>query len=333
MKAPRRVFIVGHGARPGVEDAVRRAIAVLRKKVRITGTELDGAGDLRAVEADLFLVFGGDGTILAAARRVGDHAAPILGVNVGRLGFLTGIHSADLERSLETVVLRGKFSVSRRMALEAKVRHADGRTEGPHRGVNDAVVERWDARSLSIELRVDDVVATTYRGDGVIVATPTGTTAHSLAAGGPIVEPRVRALVVTPICPHSVTNRPLVLGASQVLELRVGAGSRRPGLAVDGQILVDLAAGAVVTVRRSAHPVRIALPSDRTWFDVLRTRLHWAGQPPYEATPFHPREARRSARSRPKRPAVGSSPPDPREARGSGGTRAKGPVVDSGEGA
>lgn len=282
MKGPGSVFIVGHGARPGVEDAIRRALEVLRGRVRVTGTELDGDADLRAATADLFLVFGGDGTILAAARRIGDHEAPILGVNVGRLGFLSGIHAADLGEAIDAVVLRGRYAVSRRMALEAEVRHADGRTEGPHRGVNDAVVERWDARSLSIELRVDDVPATTYRGDGVIVATPTGSTAHSLAAGGPIVEPRVEALVVTPMCPHSVTNRPLVLGAKQELQLRVGAGSRRPGLAVDGQILVDLAEGAVVTVRRSAHPVRLAFPTDRTWFDVLRTRLHWAGQPPYE---------------------------------------------------
>ena len=282
MKAPKKVFVVGHGARPGVEDAVRKALAVLRRRVKITGTELDGDADLRAAQADLFLAFGGDGTILAVARRVGDHEAPILGVNVGRLGFLSAIHASDVERQLEKVVLRGRYVVSRRMALEALVRHADGRTEGPHRGVNDAVVERWDARSLSIELRVDDVPATTYRGDGVIVSTPTGSTAHSLAAGGPIVEPRVEVLVVTPMCPHSVTNRPLVLGAGQVLELRVGAGSRRPGLALDGQVLVDLAEGAVVTVRRSAHPVRLALPAGRSWFDALRTRLHWAGQPPYE---------------------------------------------------
>lgn len=278
----RRVYVVGHAARPGVEAAARRVLETLRGRATVAGTEFDGGADLRKVRTDLFLVLGGDGTILAAARRIGDHSAPILGINVGRLGFLSGIHAAELERTLTDVVVGGRFEVSRRMALEASVRHADGRTEGPYRGLNDAVVERWDARSLSIELRIDGVVATTYRGDGVIVATPTGSTAHSLAAGGPIVEPQIEALVVTPMCPHSVTNRALVLRSEQVVELRVGAGSQRPGLAVDGQILVDLAEGATVTVRRSELPVRLAFPSSRTFYDVLRTRLHWAGQPPYE---------------------------------------------------
>ena len=136
-------------------------------------------------------------------------------------------------------------------------------------------------RTAPSVVRVGSV--TRYGGLLNVLPSATGSTAYNLAAGGPIVEPQLEALVVSPMCPHSVANRPLVLRADQVLELRVLPASRRPGLAVDGQLLVDLEEGAVVTVRRSARPAALAFPADRTYYDVLRTRLHWAGQPPYES--------------------------------------------------
>lgn len=283
MSAPRSVYVLGDATKAGVQDAAARIAALLRGRAAVLGVDLDGTTDPSRAEADLFVVLGGDGAILSAVRRLGSRDTPVLGVNLGRLGFLAGVRAAELDAAVEDVIVRGRFTVSRRMQLEAVVTHADGRVEGPLRGLNDAVVERWDPRSLSIDLRVDGVPATTYRGDGVIVATPTGSTAHSLAAGGPIVEPEIEAFVVSPMCAHSVANRPLVLRADQELVLRVGPGSRRPGLAVDGQLLVDLAEGATVTVRRAAQHVALAFPEDRTFYDVLRTRLHWAGQPPYES--------------------------------------------------
>ena len=283
MTAQRRIYIVGDAAKVGVREAAERIGALVRDRVDVLGVDLDGTVDASGIDADLFVVLGGDGAILSAVRRLGERDVPVLGVNLGKLGFLAGVRATELDAAVEGILVGGRFTVSRRMRLEAVVRHADGRVAEPLRGLNDAVVERWDPRSLSIDLRVDGAPATTYRGDGVIVATPTGSTAHSLAAGGPIVEPEMEAFVVSPMCAHSVANRPLVLRADQEVVLRVGPGSRRPGLAVDGQLLVDLEEGDTVTVRRAARGVALAFPEDRTFYDVLRTRLHWAGQPPYES--------------------------------------------------
>lgn len=280
---PRRILVVGDGAKGGTRETAERILALLAGRIEVTGVDLDGSLDVATTPADLVVVLGGDGAILGAVRRLGDREIPVLGVNLGRLGFLAAVHAREIDAAVEDLFVGGRLLVSRRMRLEATVEHPDGRGEGPLTGLNDATVERWDPRSIGVELRVDGEAATTYRGDGVIVATPTGSTAHSLAAGGPIVEPQLEALVVSPMCPHSVANRPLVLRADQVLELHVTNGSRRPGLAVDGQLLVDLEEGAVVRVRRSARPALLAFPAERTFYDVLRTRLHWAGQPPYES--------------------------------------------------
>jgi NAD+ kinase len=276
------VAIVGDPDRANVAQAADRLVDALRGRVDVRSVDLRGESDLAKTDASLVVVLGGDGAILAAARRLGESKAPVLGVNFGKLGFLAGLRASELESAVADVIASRSFVVSRRMRLVAVVHRAGGEAEAPLVGLNDAVVERWDPRSLSIDLVVDGETATTYRGDGVIVATPTGSTAHSLAAGGPIVEPGIEAFVVSPMCAHSVSNRPLVLGAGQVIRLRVGAGSKRPGLAVDGQVLRDLTQGDEVEIRRSPHPFHLAVPKGRGFFEVLRTRLHWAGQPPYE---------------------------------------------------
>lgn len=276
------VLVVGDVERKGVSDAAKRLVKSLEGRVEIRGVDLSGDADLAAIPADLVVVLGGDGAILAAARRLVGSEAPVLGINFGKLGFLAGVRSSELEAAARDVIVGRRYRLSRRMRLCATIRRSHGEPPTVSHGLNDAVVERWDPRSLSVELIVDGEHATTYRGDGVIVATPTGSTAHSLAAGGPIVEPEMEAFVVSPMCPHSIANRPLVLGAGQVIRLRVGGGSKRPGLAVDGQVLDDLREGDEVEIAKSPHPFHLALPKDRAFFDVLRTRLRWAGQPPYE---------------------------------------------------
>jgi NAD+ kinase len=276
------IHVVGDPAHEGVADAAKRLIDSIGGRVEVRKVDLVEGTDLSATDASLVVVLGGDGAILAAARRLGANPAPVLGINFGKLGFLAGLRAIELETAVADVIVARNYRVSRRMRLVATVRRADGVVEPPQRGLNDAVVERWDARSLSVDFIVDGELATTYRGDGVVVATPTGSTAHSLAAGGPIVEPEMEAFVVSPICAHSVSNRPLVLGAEQVILLRVGGGSKRPGLAVDGQVLENLREGDEVEIRRSPHAFHLAVPKGRRFFEVLRSRLQWAGQPPYE---------------------------------------------------
>lgn len=282
MTPPRRLAVVANLRKPGVREAQDRLIGRLRPPFELTTEDLDAFEGLRGRAADLVLVLGGDGAILSVARRLCGDSVPVLGINFGKLGFLAGVRARELDAAVERLLVAGDFRVSPRMLLRVEAEHADGRRSGPFRALNEAVVERWDARALAISLEVDGTTATTYRGDGLIVATPTGSTAHSLAAGGPIVEPSLAAFVVSPMCPHSLTNRPVVLGSDRKLALVVGGGAEHPGLAVDGQTLVPLASGDRVTIERDERVLNLAMPRDLSHFDVLRERLHWAGQPPYE---------------------------------------------------
>ncbi len=281
MTEPLRLYVVGMASKPRVQDATEQLLTLLDGRAEVLGVDLEARLDLAQVDADMIVVLGGDGAILAATRRLDGNPVPVLGINFGKLGFMAEARASELAQTVENVLVGRQYRITDRMLLEATVRHADGRVRGPVRGLNDAVVERWDPRTLTVHLRVDGAVATTYRGDGLIVATPTGSTAHSLAAGGPILEPGMQAFVVSPMCAHSVANRPLVLPPDSVIEMMVGPGSRRPGLAVDGQVLFDLAEGDVIEVRRSARGMRLAAAGNRSFFEVLRARFHWAGAPPY----------------------------------------------------
>jgi NAD+ kinase len=282
LSGPTRLYVVGNGARPAVKDAAQRLVARIGDRADILDVDLEDRLDLSTVEADLIVVLGGDGALLSATRKLDGSQIPLLGINFGKLGFLAEARAKDLQRTVDDVLVPGRFRVTERMMLEATVRHVDGRTDGPIRGLNDAVVERWDSRTVTVHLLVDGKPATTYRGDGVIVSTPTGSTAHNLSAGGPILEPGMQGFVVSPMCPHSVSNRSIVLGPERVLEMLVSTGTRKPGLAVDGQVLVDLEPGDRVEVRRSDTPMQLAVPGGLSYFEVLRSRLHWSGQPPLE---------------------------------------------------
>lgn len=257
---------------------------LLTERTVVVGTTEDETTSLEAVDADLVVVLGGDGAILSAVRRLEGRELPVLGINFGKLGFLAEVRASELERAASEVLVPGGFRVSRRMLVAAEIRYPDGSTEGPFHGLNDVVIERWNSRTLGVTLQVAGARATTYRGDGLVIATPTGSTAHSLAAGGPIVEPSVEAFVVTPICAHGLTTRPLVLGPEQEAVMMVEPGESRPGLVVDGHTVREVEPGTEVHVRRSSRTLLLAGPRYRSYFDILRKRLLWAGQPPYEGT-------------------------------------------------
>ncbi len=222
--------------------------------------------------ADLLVVLGGDGTLLAMARALEERAVPILGINLGTLGFLAEV-SVDEMESAVAAALAGTMRVERRLRIS--VEHMRGGREVAHwRALNDAVVTSSLARLIEIDVRADDLPVSTYPVDGLIVSTPTGSTAYSLSAGGPILLPSLEALVLTPICPHTLTQRPLVMPDTVVLEIAAKAGVEAR-LTVDGQEGVELADGDVVRVRRSAHGVLLVVPPQRSRFDVLRTKLRW----------------------------------------------------------
>jgi NAD+ kinase len=255
---------------------IERGLAVVLGKEAAAAT--GGAGMRRsevAEKVELIIVLGGDGTLLAVARAVGSRPVPILGVNLGTLGYLAEVSQEELFDTLDDV-LAGRCLVEERMRLDVAVERG-GEVQGRYLALNDAVIARTAmSRMVDLEARADGSVVTTYYGDGLIVSTPTGSSAYSLSAGGPLVLPGVEAVLLTPICPHTLTQRPLVLGHRCNLELVVC--NTRGGdvqLTVDGQVGLDLVEDDRVWVRRSEHPVRLVVPNGRNRFEVMRTKLHW----------------------------------------------------------
>lgn len=226
-------------------------------------------------KVDLVVVLGGDGTLLAAARAIDDRPVPILGVNLGTLGFLAETSSEGLLDSMEDA-LAGRFVVAPRMRLEVSVEGAGDRG-ARYLALNDAVIGKSAlSRMIDLETRADGVEVTTYHADGLILATPTGSSAYSLSAGGPLLLPDFEAIVLTPICPHTLTHRPLVLPETCLVEVAIrDARGGDVHLTVDGQVGQELQEGDLIRVCRAAHPVRLLVPPGRNRFEVMRTKLRW----------------------------------------------------------
>lgn len=231
------------------------------------------ASDL-AAKVDLVVVLGGDGTLLAAARAIGDRNVPILGVNLGTMGFLAETASDELPSALEDV-LADRYVLEPRMRLEVEVEGKAGNAR--YLALNDAVIGKSAlSRMIDLDTRADGARVTTYHADGLIVATPTGSSAYSLSAGGPLLLPNLEAFVLTPICPHTLTQRPLVLPERSQIEIHVQ--DTRGGevlLTVDGQVGQELAEGDRIRVERAAHPVQLLVPPGRNRFEVMRAKLRW----------------------------------------------------------
>jgi NAD+ kinase len=228
-----------------------------------------------AEKVDLGVVLGGDGTLLAVARAFGVRAVPILGINLGTLGFMAEISRDELYPRLEEV-LAGRYEIEPRMRLEVRVARAAG-GEQRFLALNDAVISNTAlSRMVDLEMIAGGVSVTTYHADGLILATPTGSTAYSLSAGGPLLPSGFEAMLVTPICPHTLSQRPLVLAPETQLTIRVlPTRGGELHLTVDGQVGCELEAGDAVHVSRSEHPARLLIPPGRNSFEVLRQKLHW----------------------------------------------------------
>ena len=224
--------------------------------------------------ADLLIVLGGDGTLLAAARLLGDRNVPILPVNLGGLGFLTSVTLDDLYPVLEQAI-KGQARYSERVMLEARVLR-QGKPVHCARALNDAVLNKAAlARIIDLDVHVNGEFVNTFKADGLIVATPTGSTAYSLSAGGPIIYPIVSAFVITPICPHTLTNRPVVIPDTAKIEIAFAAGETPIYLTVDGQVGVELQANDVVSLNAAAEKLRLVRPQAKSYFSVLRDKLKW----------------------------------------------------------
>ena len=224
--------------------------------------------------ADMAVVLGGDGTLISAARLLGAREIPILGVNLGSLGFLTEITLDELYPALEAC-LGGDYRVSERMMLAVTVERG-GDAVFSHRVLNDAVINKGAlARIIDMESLVNDHYLTTYKADGLIISSPTGSTGYCLSANGPIVHPDLECLTITPICPHTLTNRPIVLEASADITIRLISKDEDVYLTLDGQVGMKLKCGDIIRVRRAEHRTRLVMSRSKDYFEVLRTKLKW----------------------------------------------------------
>lgn len=231
---------------------------------------------------DIAVVLGGDGTMLRASSLVADAGIPVLGINLGRLGFLTAYDPADARPTL-TRAMAGEIGTVERMRLAVTYTTADGDSI-TRTALNDAVIHQGAmARLIELEARVDDELVARYRADGIIVATPTGSTAYNLAAGGPILIPGQEAMALTPICAHALTNRPLVVPEVSTISVSLGGESRDVVLTVDGQWARSILPGDVVAITVAPRPL-ILFEAGRGYFDILRQKLAWGARSDRDAT-------------------------------------------------
>ena len=225
---------------------------------------------------DLLIVLGGDGTILRALHRVRGEVPPIFGINVGSLGFLTGVHGEEWPKAVESIAA-GDFRLSARTMLRVELVRGCATVEALT-GLNDAVVSRGQhSQLIKVAVHIDDEELSVYHADGLIVATPTGSTAYSMSAGGPLLLPDSACFVITPICPHVLTNRSTVVSDHARLELRLVGGGPGVTVNVDGQEIRDFGPGDVLRISRAAEKLRLATLPGRTFSGVLRDKLKWSG--------------------------------------------------------
>ena len=269
-------------SRKGDAQPVVRSIQEFAGAHGIEVVSLDFADRRRADElsgVDLAISLGGDGTLLSCARMLAPRSVPILAVNMGDFGFITEVSKGELVDTWSRF-MDGGLGVSERMMLSVVV-HRDGALAASFTGLNEAVVGIMGiSRMIRLQIYLSDASMGRYRADGVIVATPTGSTAYSMAAGGPILHPEMEAFILTPICPFTLSNRPTVVPATEILRVEVEEPQKVDTvLTVDGQEIFPLRPRDSVTITRAAHKARIVHTDRRTFYEVLRTKLNWTGEP------------------------------------------------------
>lgn len=281
----KNVVIVSKPGKAELQEVVPRLAADLKNRgygvivdvetaVYLPGHQTIQRSEIAEHSPAFVIVLGGDGTLLAAARSVGKADIPLLPVNLGSLGFLTEVKLAELFDSVDAVVNK-KVQTDLRSVIHCEVLRKNDRLS-EYEALNDVVITKSTiARMTEVDVLVDGNFVANYKADGVIISTPTGSTAYSLAAGGPVLEPTVAAFVITPVSPHALTNRPLVVRDSAEIEMIVKSTNEEAFLTVDGQSGMPVLEGDRVICRRSGHQIRLLRLPGRTFFDVLRAKLKW----------------------------------------------------------
>lgn len=280
--SPLKLIVLARGDVERVQRAGRELVEFLRSQpgVEVAAHVESETVSLDAIDADLVLVLGGDGAILRACHQLGRHQRPILGVNLGRLGFLADL-SPDEFREMVPRLAQRRFRIVEHVMFECELRRADGSTE-TFLGLNESIVGAANPlQMIEVRLAINGELVTTYSCDGLIISTPVGSTAHGLSAGGPMLQQNLPAFVITPICPHTLSNRPLVDGADGLYSLSLTETSKEALLVVDGQYRRPLQIGDTVEIRRASVTFKLAKLPGHSYYTTLQRKLGWSGQPHY----------------------------------------------------
>lgn len=275
IHATRRVYLIGNASKPNAAETFHRVARWLDAKGLLVGSDLDGKPE-RILEAqpDFVIVLGGDGTILSVAQALQYQQLPIIGVNLGKLGYLAHFTEADLEANLDRVLADPEL-VSRRMMLDVLIATPAGETA---RGVaiNDCVLRVGEPfRTVGLEVHINDHPVTTFVSDGLIISTPTGSTAHNMACGGPILFPDVDAIILTPLSPHSLTHRPIVVSPDADVAISIRKTSSGAAVVLDGQLVRPVPGGTTLHVRRCPEVFQLVCNPNRESWDLLVQKLKW----------------------------------------------------------
>jgi NAD+ kinase len=278
-----RIFVLGNAHRRGVKEEAERLLPFVRQHAEVVLVDLYQQQELHHLRADLALVLGGDGAILRAARQMGYQQTPVLGVNLGKLGFLADLSPEEMKECFPKVV-QGEYRVTRHLMFECVIESA-----GSQRvllGLNEVLFHTGlSFRLLDLDLKVDDETATRFSGDGLIVSTPVGSTAHSLSAGGPILGQDLDAFVITPICPHTLTYRPVVDSADKLYSISLVSDAVEAIVKIDGQESIAVTKGQRVLIRRAPVSFGLVKVPGRAYYQTLRDKLRWGTSPNYRTEP------------------------------------------------
>ncbi len=271
-------IIYKHNHKPAMLEAKKLEEWFKKRGIKASSEEVERKeSSVIPKSVNWVVVLGGDGTLLGAARRIGRYGIPILGVNLGGLGFLTSIPLKRLYPVVE-MMLDGHVEVESRIMLEAKVLRKD-EIVGRFHVLNDVVINKMAlARIIDLDVIINEEFLTTFKADGLIISTPTGSTAYNLAAGGPILYPTMETLIVTPICPFTLTNRPIIIPDTSIVKIKMGKETGEAvTLTFDGQVGFDLYHGDSVIIYKSEEKIKLLRPPDHNYFNILRTKLMWGG--------------------------------------------------------
>jgi len=288
----KRFGIIAHPTRPNIERTAKLVIEWLKSEQLsycVCSELAEIIGEIKCVkpmselheDIDCVLSLGGDGTMLSSIRNVGHHGIPVFGINVGRLGFLTEIMAQDIPLALEKLK-DDDFEIEERMVLEAGTSNSG---EKRHYALNDIVLDHGDSTRLvkldlyQVDSNQEEHFVCSYNADGLIISTPTGSTAYNLAAGGPVIHPQLGAIIASPICPHSLTLRPILFDDKSELTIKVASDNIDVRMTVDGQVRYTLEHGARISVRRAPNMIKLIRIKDYSFFEILRTKLHWGARP------------------------------------------------------